>query len=89
MIKSWNATFLLEVPSVKSCSHLSAFAMQYVARVWTITSNTVLARRIVQLLGNSEIVVVDEKVLIMVMMFELIAVGGIPFTNCSMISSQT
>jgi len=35
----------------------------------------VLAQRIVQMLGSSEIVVVGEKVLIMVTMLELIAVG--------------
>jgi hypothetical protein len=89
MIKSWNANFLQEVPSVKSCSHLSAYAMQYVARVWTITSDTVLVQCIVQMQGSSEIIVVGEKVLIMVMMLELTDVGGVSFTSCSMMSSQT
>ena len=62
--------------------------MSHARNKHTITSKTVHARQIVQILGNSEIFVVGENVLINETMLELTDDGGVPLTNCSMISSQ-
>jgi hypothetical protein len=54
-----------------------------------MTSKTVHAHHIVQMLGNSCISVEGENVLIIVTMLALTDVGGVPFINCSMIISHT
>ena len=86
--KSWKATWRQEVPSVKSCSHLSAFAMQLVASVCTSTNKTVQALWMVQMLGSSLILVVGENNFTIATIFELTDVGGVSFTSCSMMSSH-
>jgi hypothetical protein len=79
----------LPLPSVNICPHRFAFASQYVAIVSTTTRSTVRPRRIVQMLGSSLMIVIGEKHRTKERMLALTEVGGVPFTSCSMINSQT
>ena len=87
--RSCIAICCLPLPSVIICPHRFAFSSRYVARVSTTMRSTAHPHRIVQILGSSVMIIIGEKHQTKERMLALTEIGGVPFTSCSMINSQT